>query len=91
MSKKIEPCPFCGREGVIKEHRYHSLRYFVECGNMDCECSLVYSYETKQEAIRVWNGRIGNKQINKETQKEINTFAKNIAKNLLNKGESDGE
>ena len=60
---KLLPCPFCGREAIIREiepHKHYFCKIpdyeggtFIECSN----CTCMISAETKEKAIKVWNNR----------------------------------
>lgn len=55
MNEELEPCPFCGREAVIK--RSSDSRYYVMCGK--CEAKT-HKYIDKSDAIEAWNRRVDN-------------------------------
>lgn len=54
---KLKPCPFCGGEGCIQEHRFHGYAntYGVVC--LDCCCETKQFFETLEDAIEAWNRR----------------------------------
>lgn len=55
---KLKPCPFCGREAVIK---HGSCGYYAECNNGMCKVMpTTWYYETEEEAITAWNRRKNN-------------------------------
>ena len=49
---ELKPCPFCGREAVVK--RSSDFRYYVMCGK--CEVKT-HKYIVKSDAIKAWNRR----------------------------------
>ncbi len=51
----IDPCPFCGREPEILKV---GKLWTVDCTNN--ECIMFRDFETKQEAVDVWNKRLWN-------------------------------
>ena len=57
---KIEACPFCGLYGKAKS-RYSdnsmSMFWFVQC--IGCKAKTG-NYDTKEQAVRAWNGRANN-------------------------------
>ena len=58
MSKKLKPCPFCGEEAVLDY--FDDDEWYVYCPNLEGDCEIRPStkfYQTKQEAIDVWNRR----------------------------------
>lgn len=62
---ELKPCPFCGGEAfirVIPPHKHFLVNMpdykggaFVECVN--CSCGI--AEDTKEEAIKAWNRRVG--------------------------------
>lgn len=76
MSKKLKPCPFCGKktaevttvayaEEIENDNPYYSLYcnfYTVVCNynNGGCGSSVGKQYETTDEAIEAWNRRAEN-------------------------------
>lgn len=52
MIKKLKPCPFCGREAVIK--RTPDYRHYVMCGK--CEAKT-HKYIDKSDTVKAWNRR----------------------------------
>ena len=67
MSERLEKCPFCNSDGVVRETgivmKFNGLSYKAKCSNEDC---LVMPYVienkkggliTKEEAIKAWNTR----------------------------------
>ena len=56
---QLKDCPFCGSNGVI-EHKRILGTWVVQCSNNSCPASYMIGndYETKAEAIDVWNRRI---------------------------------
>ena len=61
MMEKLKPCPFCGVDAKLFDTESIYGNYFwVECCGLDCPIPEIVTedYETKQEAIRVWNTRV---------------------------------
>lgn len=63
-TENILPCPFCGKECQIEEMESGSVqngtRKAVSCPTEDCYGYLpMTSFETRGEAIQVWNQRNG--------------------------------
>lgn len=59
MSVKLKPCPFCGCEEInIREKEHPSLydkkAYYLWCDKCGGRTDI---YDTKEKAIRKWNGR----------------------------------
>ena len=60
---KLLPCPFCGWEAHIEEHKFWNGRtksftvgtYGVRC--LKCGASGTQFHKTKEEAIELWNTR----------------------------------
>jgi len=53
------PCPFCGCEAEVREHRYSThIKYHVQCANDSCKivCQTVV-FDTREKAIEAWNKR----------------------------------
>ena len=58
MSKKLNPCPFCGGEAEIDY--FDDDEWFVRCANLEGDCEICPStrfYETREEAVEAWNRR----------------------------------
>lgn len=55
----LKPCPFCGSEVSVKEHCFHGLNntYGVECTH--CRVQTWQFYDTREDAIKAWNTRKG--------------------------------
>ncbi len=53
MNEKLKPCPFCGREAVIKSSS--DSRYYVMCGK--CEAKT-HKCIDKSDAVKAWNRRV---------------------------------
>ena len=54
---KIEKCPFCGSDGILKEL---NNKYYIECENSFNHCInnlKTYECESEREAIKLWNNR----------------------------------
>ena len=59
---ELKPCPFCGREAVI---RHDSCGYYDECDN-GMLCPVVpttWYYKTEIGAINAWNRRANDEHI----------------------------
>ena len=56
--EELIPCPFCGGEPWLEQTEYSSgdTWYSPQCSN--CKCMWGESYETKEEAVFVWNERV---------------------------------
>ena len=54
MTKKLEPCPFCGGEAWIEDQDEH---LFVSCLTDGCETTGPIGF-TNEDAIRKWNKRV---------------------------------
>ena len=54
---KLKPCPFCGGEGCIQEHKFYGYpsTFGVVC--LDCCCETRQFYMTLEEAVEAWNRR----------------------------------
>ena len=58
--RELKRCPFCGGEAELRKHiNGRGLeQHYVECLNCDCDMNVsTYSYNTVEEAIKVWNTR----------------------------------
>ncbi len=53
----ILPCPFCGRNGEFYGDGRPGIG--IGCINDDCITSGSYSFKTEEEAVKMWNTRIG--------------------------------
>ena len=60
MDKQLKPCPFCGFNALVEEHKFVSLpsSYGVACQN--CSAQSYQFYNSEEEAIEAWNRRVGN-------------------------------
>lgn len=60
MSEALKPCPFCGGKAKLMTMEYDGQKYYgVFCtANME-HGHFITNYGIKEEAIEVWNGRIG--------------------------------
>lgn len=58
MPEKLKPCPFCGRDAVIKGSP--DYRYYVLCGK--CEAKT-RKFTSESDAIKAWNRRTNNEEI----------------------------
>lgn len=59
MSKKINPCPICGKNPIIEHWSSGGMMYMVKCNNQDCPVPIV-SYPSGRnldEVIEQWNRR----------------------------------
>lgn len=57
---ELKPCPFCGGEAELEEHRddYEDTAcYNVGCNNPRCEVMAYTSGETPEGTIAAWNRR----------------------------------
>ena len=58
---KLQPCPFCGGLGEVKNVDAYSVDLYVwlpVCTDEDCIASaLDWHFTSKQEAIKRWNRR----------------------------------
>jgi len=61
---KILPCPFCGCEAEIEsdDAECRPLSYRIRCLNHDWH-ALDWWEDTPEEAISVWNKRVGDGEI----------------------------
>ena len=68
---ELKRCPFCGREARI-EHKERLETWIVECSNGMCPASYMIGmdYDTKQEAIEVWNTRYTADRKTEQTERE---------------------
>ena len=65
MTEKLKPCPFCNTEVHLEKAKWYSF-YFKIVGEHDDKCPFFYmyqhiAYESKKEAIEVWNRRVDEK------------------------------
>lgn len=51
---KLKPCPYCGNPNV-KIVRKLKYLYYVDCGAYACNRSLIYYYESEEDAVKGWN------------------------------------
>ncbi|MDE7104660.1 MAG: Lar family restriction alleviation protein [Ruminococcus sp.] len=55
---KLKPCPFCGREAILKEKvSKDEIRYYVLCGKC---MSKSHMFVTEKDAVDAWNRRAKN-------------------------------
>ena len=55
---KLKPCPFCGGKAKVTNWELHTTHYYVCCATLGCrEAGLVYSYDSREDAIEKWNRR----------------------------------
>ena len=54
---ELKPCPFCGGEAFIEEHKFHgcSNTYGVKCSK--CHTQTYQFFDTKEMAEKRWNTR----------------------------------
>ena len=59
LNNTLKPCPFCGGEANVIEHRFHGLdsSYGVRC--KECKAETHQFYESEEKAIEAWNRRAG--------------------------------
>lgn len=56
--EKLKPCPFCGSiKGLEITHVAHET-FEIECQNIHCMFQPNGVFETKEEAIELWNIKI---------------------------------
>lgn len=57
--KKLQPCPFCGGEAIMKIQRHipKGYEYTPTCKNTSCAGRLTKKWLTEAEAIEAWNRR----------------------------------
>lgn len=63
MEDRLKPCPFCGGEARVEEHKFWNditrsfdiKTYSVVCD--ECSSTSFQHYRIKQEAIKAWNTR----------------------------------
>lgn len=63
----LKPCPFCGGGAEVRADSV--IDYCVVCVNVECFCAVgegygmdgcpEHSFESREEAIKAWNTRIG--------------------------------
>lgn len=68
---KLKKCPFCGCKGKVYKDwtydNYHKMTkvacYYAYCDSKRCPITDLYTedYNTKEEAIKAWNTRKGEK------------------------------
>ena len=59
MADKIKPCPFCGRQGEIKQMQFgfeKVTRFGVVC--VTCGISQGWFFD-EEDAVEKWNRRVG--------------------------------
>ncbi len=80
MSEKLEPCPFCGGESVLKFGTFPESRrkwWYASCAVEDYDCfgvnveqdeqgGTVCSYPKQEDAITAWNARPAEKAAREE-------------------------
>ena len=54
---ELQPCPFCGGDGEVQCGA--SCRFWVQCKDGCDVCPHTRLFDTKQEAVDVWNRRVG--------------------------------
>ena len=47
----LKPCPICGSKSALVEKKI----YGVSCCNYNCDKTFIEFYESKEEAIEMWN------------------------------------
>jgi len=53
---ELKPCPFCGSEAYIGQSGM-SLYWTVSCENHECRCGWKNRFETREDAVKLWNER----------------------------------
>lgn len=58
MSKKLKPCPFCGKKASIQDCSYYGAApaWSAMCDNPKC-FAYTEAFKTKKEAVERWNNR----------------------------------
>ena len=58
----LKPCPFCGGQANVIEHRFHGLdsSYGLQCKK--CKAETYQFYESEEKAIKAWNRRAGEEE-----------------------------
>lgn len=60
MSKKLKPCPFCGKEARLEHWKYNGeMVYEIKCSDLNCPVPVVrhpIGYDL-DEVIAKWNDR----------------------------------
>lgn len=57
-NEKLKPCPFCGGDAEIGDHRASVYVECTECGATSAEIMAHIDYCAKDIAIEKWNERI---------------------------------
>lgn len=59
MNDVLKPCPLCGGQANVIEHRFHGLdsSYGLQCKK--CKAETYQFYESEEKAIEAWNRRAG--------------------------------
>lgn len=63
MKEEIKNCPFCGSPAEIMCIPHCKNPYVVICGNISCQASLGVYSKSRLAAIKSWNERIEEKEI----------------------------
>ena len=63
---ELKPCPFCGGEAFIEEHKFHgcSNTYGVKCSK--CHTQTYQFFDTKEMAEKRWNTRTPKETVSEE-------------------------
>lgn len=57
---ELKPCPFCGGEACMQEHKFHGYTSTFGVVCLDCCAETRQFYETRKEAEEAWNRRADN-------------------------------
>lgn len=58
---ELKPCPWCGSDAVLVKRGVG--RYFVSCGNEDCDVRPALRFYFKRKAaIEAWNRRVSDEK-----------------------------
>lgn len=55
----LKPCPFCGGEADVIEHRFYLLDSSYGLCCKECKAETYQFYESEEKAIESWNRRAG--------------------------------
>ena len=55
----LKPCPFCGGEADVIEHRFYLLDSSYGLCCKECKAETYQFYESEEKAIDAWNRRAG--------------------------------
>ena len=82
MTNKLKPCPWCGREAVMRSHESHlnanSIMYSASCSSeWCCECPSGW-HKSKNTATKRWNTRASDDTTQQTNQITWEQLAKKI-------------